>query len=428
VPDVDLVIRGGTVVDAAGSRRADVAVADGVIVAVGEGLRGDRELDAGGCIVGPGLVDLHAHLREPGKEEAETVETGSRAAARGGFTAVVAMPNTTPAIDSASVVREVQTLGREALCAVHPAAALTVGRAGEQLTPMAELADLGVRLFTDDGNGVQDDRLMRRAMEYATGLAHDVVLAQHCEIEALAEGGHMHEGAWSSRLGIPGIPAAAEEVMVARDLALARLTGARVHFQHMSTAGSVDLIGKAKAAGTRVTAEVAPHHLTLTDAEVASFDPVFKVNPPLREQSDVDAVRAALVDGTLDAVATDHAPHTQEDKEKPFDSAPPGMLGLEYALAIVLTEVGVPIEQALAVLSWQPAAIARLSDEHGGPIVEGRPANLCVIDPTAEWTVDPADSASRSRNNPYAGRKLTGRVRHTVYRGEPVVIDTEAQR
>jgi len=428
VPDHDLVISGGTVVDANGSRRADVGITDGVITAVGEGLTGDRTLEADGCVVGPGLVDLHAHLREPGKEEAETVETGARAAARGGFTAVVAMPNTTPAIDSAGIVREVQALGRDALCAVHPAAALTVGRKGEQLTPMAELAALGVRLFTDDGNGVQDDGLMRRAMEYATGLHQDVVLAQHCEVEDLMAGGHMHEGAWSSRLGIPGIPAAAEEVMVARDLALARLTGARVHFQHMSTAGSVELIRQAKAAGARATAEVAPHHLTLTDAEVASFDPVFKVNPPLREQSDVDAVRAGLRDGTLDAVGTDHAPHTQEDKEKPFDAAPPGMLGLEYALAIVLTEVGLSVEQALAVLSWQPAAIARLSEEHGGPVTEGRPANLCVIDPNLEWTVDPADTASRSRNNPYAGRTLTGRVRHTVYRGEPVVIDTEAQR
>jgi len=424
----DLVVVGGTVVDANGSRRADVGITDGVITAVGEGLTGDRTLEADGCVVGPGLVDLHAHLREPGKEEAETVETGARAAARGGFTAVVAMPNTTPAIDSAGIVREVQALGRDALCAVHPSAALTVGRKGEQLTPMAELAELGVRLFTDDGNGVQDDGLMRRAMEYATGLPQDVVLAQHCEVEDLMAGGHMHEGAWSSRLGIPGIPAAAEEVMVARDLALARLTGARVHFQHMSTAGSVDLIRQAKAAGARATAEVAPHHLTLTDAEVAGFDAVFKVNPPLREQGDVDAVRAGLRDGTLDCVATDHAPHTQEDKEKPFDSAPPGMLGLEYALAIVLTEVGLPIEQALAVLSWRPAAIARLTDEHGGPVAEGRPANLCVIDPTLEWTVDPADTASRSRNNPYAGRKLTGRVCHTVYRGEPVVIDTEPQR
>ncbi|HYF44599.1 MAG TPA: dihydroorotase [Acidimicrobiales bacterium] len=425
--EAELVIRGGRVVDANGSRQTDVAVRDGMVVAVGEGLSGDRELDAGGCVVGPGLVDLHSHLREPGKEEAETVETGSRAAARGGFTAVVAMPNTTPAIDSAGVVREVQALARGALCAVHPSAALTVGRRGEQLTPMAELAELGVRLFTDDGNGLQDDRLMRRAMEYAGGLPHDVVLAQHCEVEALAEGGHMNEGAWSSRLGIPGIPAAAEEVMVARDLALARLTGARVHFQHMSTAGSVELIRQAKAAGARVTAEVAPHHLVLTDAEVASYDPIYKVNPPLRAQTDVDAVRAGLVDGTLDVVATDHAPHTQEDKEKPFDSAPPGMLGLEYALSVVLTEVGLPVEEALAVLSWKAAAIVGLSD-HGGPIEEGRPANLCVIDPSENWVVDPADSASRSRNNPYAGRKLTGRVRHTIYAGEPVVVGGEAQR
>ncbi len=426
--DADLVLRGGTVVDAGGSRRADVAVVDGVIVAVGEGLSGARELDAGGCVVGPGLVDLHAHLREPGREEAETVETGSRAAARGGFTAVVAMPNTEPAIDCAAVVREVQALGREALCDVRPSAAITVGRAGEQLSPMAELADLGVRVFTDDGDGVQDAGLMRRAMEYATGLAHDVVLAQHCEVDALAEDGHMHEGAWSSRLGIPGIPAAAEEVMVARDVALAKLTGARIHLQHLSTAGSVDLVTRAKADRVRVTAEVAPHHLTLTDAEVAAFDAVFKVNPPLREEGDVEAVRAALAAGVLDAVATDHAPHTQEDKEKPFDSAPPGMLGLEYALALVLTEVGLGVEQALAVLSWQPAAIARLGDEHGGPVAEGRPAHLCVIDPEAEWTVDPADSASRSRNNPYAGRRLKGRVRHTIYGGEPVVIDGEAQR
>jgi dihydroorotase len=216
--------------------------------------------------------------------------------------------------------------------------------------------------------------------------------------------------------------------MVARDLALARLTGARIHFQHMSTAGSTEVIRRAKAAGARVSSEVAPHHLTLTDAEVASYDPRFKVNPPLRELSDVEAVRSGLVDGTLDAVATDHAPHTQEDKEKPFDAAPPGMIGLEYALAVALSEVGLAIEQALAVLSWQPAAIARLGDEHGGPIAEGRPANLCVIDPTMAWTVDPADSASRSRNNPYAGRTLTGRVRHTVLTGEPVVIDTEAQR
>jgi dihydroorotase len=425
---VTLLIRGGRVIDATGARDADVLVDDGRVVAVGSGLDGDRVLDAVGCVVAPGLVDLHTHLRQPGREEAETVETGSRCAALGGFTAVVAMPNTTPAIDSAAVVREVQELGEKALCAVHPAGAITVGRAGEQLAPMAELAELGVRIFTDDGSGVQDNLLMRRAMEYAVGLPQQVVLAQHCEDAALCGGGHMHEGAWSARLGIAGQPAEAEELMVARDLALARLTGARVHMQHLSTAGSLELVRAAKAAGVRVTAEATTHHFTLTDAACAGYDPVFKVNPPLRTEADVAAVRVGLGDGTLDAIATDHAPHPQEDKEQAFDQASPGMLGLETALALALTELDLPIEDVLALLSWRPAAIAGLADNHGGPVAEGRPANLCVIDPGATWTVDPAASASRSRNTPYAGRTLTGRVRHTILRGEPVVIDAEPQR
>ena len=424
-----IIVKGGTVVDATGERRADVAIDDdGTIAAVGEGLEGDRVIDAGGCFVAPGLVDLHTHLREPGREEAETVETGSRAAALGGFTAVVAMPNTDPPIDSASVVREVLELGRSAPCDVHSSGAITVGRKGEQLTPMAEMADLGVRLFTDDGDGVQDAGLMRRALEYASGLPHLVTLAQHCEVAALAAGGHMHEGEWSSRLGIPGQPAESEELMVARDIVLSRLTGMRVHFQHLSTAVSVDLVREAKARGLQVTAEATTHHFTLTDAEVASYDPLYKVNPPLRPDADVAAVRAGLADGAIDAIATDHAPHTQEAKEQAFDQAPPGMLGLETALALALTELDLPIAQVLALLSWQPAAIAGLADEHGGPVAEGRPANLCVIDPTETWTVDPARSASRSRNNPYAGRTLTGRVRHTFLFGETVVIDGEAQR
>ena len=424
-----IIVKGGTVVDATGERRADVAIDDdGTIAAVGENLDGDRVIDAGGCIVAPGLVDLHTHLREPGREEAETVETGSRAAALGGFTAVVAMPNTDPPIDSASVVREVLELGRSAPCDVHSSGAITVGRKGEQLSPMAEMADLGVRLFTDDGDGVQDAGLMRRALEYASGLPQPVTLAQHCEVAALAAGGHMHEGEWSSRLGIPGAPAEAEELMVARDIVLSRLTGMRVHFQHLSTAVSVDLVREAKARGLQVTAEATTHHFTLTDAEVASYDPLYKVNPPLRPDGDVQAVRAGLADGTIDAIATDHAPHTQEAKEQAFDQAPPGMLGLETALALALTELDLPIAQVLALLSWRPAAIAGLSDQHGGPVAEGRPANLCVIDPGETWTVDPARSASRSRNNPYAGRTLTGRVRHTFLFGEPVVIDGEAQR
>ena len=425
----EVVLRGGTVVDRDGSRRADVLVRGRTVAAVGENLAVParaRVLDAAGCVVAPGLVDLHVHLRQPGREEAETVETGARAAALGGFTAVVAMPNTEPAIDSAAVVRQVLDLGATALCHVAVAGAITVGREGTQLAPLAEMADLGVRLFTDDGAGVQDARLMRRALEYASAL--DVTLAQHCEDAALAAGGHMHEGAWSSRLGIPGIPAEAEELMVMRDIALARLTGARVHFLHLSTAGSVAMVAAAKAQGLPVTAEVAPHHFTLTDAEVQGFDTVFKVNPPLRTAADVAAVRQALRDGAVDAIATDHAPHTQDVKEAPFDQAPPGMLGLETALALALTELELPVEQVLALLSWQPARIAGLAPEHGGPIAEGAAANLCVIDPAATWVVEPERLASRSRNTPYAGRKLTGKVRHTVLRGEPVVIDGEAQR
>ena len=433
MPEPILAIRGGTVVDATGERRADVLVSEGTVVAVGptvDAPSGARVLDASGCMVAPGLVDLHTHLREPGREEAETVETGTRAAARGGFTAVVAMPNTEPPLDSAAAVRHVLALGEGAMARVAVAGAITVGRAGEQLAPLAELAALGVRIFTDDGAGVQSAGLMRRALDYARGIG--VTLAQHCEDGSLACDGAMHEGEWSSRLGIPGMPAAAEEVMVARDIALSRATGGRVHFLHLSTAGSIDLVRRARAEGVPVTAEVAPHHFTLTDGCAAGYDPVFKVNPPLRPQADVDAVKAALADGTADAIATDHAPHAPELKDLPFDQAPPGMLGLQTALALSITELDLPLERILALLSWQPAALCGLDPGHGGvhggPIGPGAPANLCVIDPTATWTVDPTALASRSRNTPYAGRTLTGRVRHTVLRGEAVVIDAEAQR
>jgi dihydroorotase len=427
----ELVVRGGLVVDATGQRRADVAVADAEVVAVEPELEvssGATVLDAGGCLVAPGLVDLHAHLREPGREEAERVESGGRAAALGGYTAVVAMPNTEPAVDSAALVRQVVELGAAAPVDVAVAGAISVGRKGEHLAPLAEMAALGVRLFTDDGTGVQDARLMRRALEYASAL--DVVLAQHCEDARLAEGGQMHEGEWSSRLGIPGIPAAAEELMVHRDLSLARLTGARVHLLHLSTEASVAMVEAAKAEGLAVSAEAAPHHLCLTDADLAGYDPVFKVNPPLRTASDVAALRAGLANGVIDAIATDHAPHPQEAKEAPFDQAPPGMIGLETALAVALTELTgtLCVADILALLSWQPAQIAGLAADHGGPLAPGATANLCVIDPAATWVVDPERLASRSRNTPFAGRRLTGRVRHTVYRGEPVVVDGEAQR
>lgn len=428
------VIKGGTIVDASGERSGDVVMSGGRVVAVGPDLAGDRVVDAGGCLVSPGLVDLHTHLRQPGKEEAETVETGSRAAALGGYTAVLAMPNTTPTIDCAAVVREVLELGRTALCDVHTSGAITVDRAGEQLAPMAEMADLGVRIFTDDGTGVQDDRLMRRALEYASGLG--VTLAQHCEVSALSEGTCMNEGEWSARLGLPGQPAEAEELMVMRDLALARLTRAKVHFLHLSTAGSVAMVAAARAGGLPVTAEAAPHHFTLTDACCASYDATFKVHPPLRTDADVAAIRRGLADGSIDAIATDHAPHAPEQKELPFDQAPPGMLGLEYALALAFTALvdegveggwAMSDPDVLALLSWNPAAIAGM-EHHGGPIVEGAPANICVVDPNERWTIDASGGASRSRNVPYVGRRVRGRVRHTFCFGEQVVSDGEATR
>jgi len=315
--------------------------------------------------------------------------------------------------------------------------AITVGRAGQALAPLGELAELGVRIFTDDGAGVQDGALMRRALDYAKGLG--VTLAQHCEDDHLSSGGAMHEGCWSSRLGLPGIPAAAEESMVARDIQLVRLTGAPVHFLHLSTAGSVELVRQAKAEGLPVTAEAAPHHMLLTHAEVANYDPVFKVNPPLRADDDVAAVIAGLCDGTIDAIATDHAPHAPEVKDVPFDQAPPGMLGLQTALPLAWQVLSPRLSPAriFALMSSQPAGIAglRVTDArraghsaHGGPIELGGSANLCVFDPTASTVVDPTRLASRSRNTPYAGRTFTGAVRHTILRGEPVVIDAVAQR
>jgi dihydroorotase len=410
-----------------GERVADVLVRDGHVVEVGDGLHGDETLDASGCIVAPGLVDIHVHLREPGMEEAETIETGTRAAARGGFTAVVAMPNTTPPLDDPAVVAAVVAAGEHAACEVASSGCITKGRAGHELAPMGELHRLGVRMFTDDGDCVDDAGMMRRALEYASALP-GAVIAQHAEDAALVGDGAMHEGEWSSRLGSPGRAAAAEEVIVARDVILAELTGARVHFLHVSTAGSVAMVRAAKARGVRVTAEAAPHHFTLTDECCASFDPMFKVNPPLRSIADVDAIKAGLADGTIDAIATDHAPHPPEAKERPFEEAPSGMLGLETALALTWTELVLPgvlsPTDAFALLSWRPAAIAGLA-QHGVTIEPDAPANVCVFDPDMRWEVDAQRLASKARNTPFARRTLTGRVRHTVLRGRPVVVDGE---
>ena len=430
---MSLVLRGGRIIDSGGERILDVEIGeDGLIAAVGTGLTGDVNLDASGCVVSPGFVDLHAHLREPGLEEAETIQTGARGGSLGGYTALVAMPNTDPTTDCVAVVEQVRSLGRRSTCEIIPTAAMTLRRDGVDMAPMGELVDAGVGIFTDDGTGLQDPRLMRRIMEYSTGLGRrlgrPVVLAQHCEVVALSAGGYMHEGEWSSRLGIPGQPAEAEELMVMRDIALVRMTGAHLHFQHLSTASSVAMVRGAKAAGLPVTAEATTHHFTLTDAACASYDPVFKVHPPLRTDVDVRAIREGLADGTIDAIATDHAPHAPHMKELPFDQAPPGMLGLETAFALALGDSGLDLPEVLALLSWRPAAIAGVADRHGAPVVPGAPANLCVVDPDETWTVSGAAMASLSSNTPYEGRTMRGRVRHTIRAGVPVVVDGEARR
>ena len=427
---MNLLIQGGRIIDPTGERRGDVRVSAGHVTEVADELAAtadDEVIDATGMVVAPGFVDLHVHLREPGREEAETIETGSRAAALGGFTAVVAMPNTDPTQDCVEVVDFVRRQGERAgLCEVLPAGAITVGRAGLTLSPFAELAAAGVRLFTDDGNGVQDPLLMRRALEYADGLG--ITLAQHCEVERLTAGAVMHEGSCCSRLGLPGWPSIAEELMVHRDIELVRLTGVGMHFLHLSTAGSVELVRRAKADGLPVTAEATPHHFSLTDERLETYDALYKVNPPLRTAADIDAIRAGLADGTIDAIATDHAPHAPETKEQPLDQAPPGMLGLETALGVSLASLEMPLAEVLALLSWKPAAIAGVADRHGRPIGPGEPANLAVIDPTVEWEVVPARLASKSRNTPYAGMTLRGRTVHTVFRGELVVQAGSARR
>jgi dihydroorotase len=431
-----ILLRGGRLVDPVARRDqvADVLVAGGVVAEVGAGLgaAGAEVLDCDGLVVCPGLCDLHVHLREPGREDAETIETGSRAAALGGFTAVCPMPNTDPVADNAGVVEMVAARGREVgLVDVFPVGAVTLGRHGAELAELGAMAHSAARVdcFSDDGRPLRDARLLRLALEYAR--AFDAVIADHAEEPSLTAGAQMHEGEVSAMLGLAGWPAAAEEMVVARDLLLAELTGGRLHLCHLSTAGAVELVRAAKARGVRVTAEAAPHHFTLTDEAVRGYDPVVKVNPPLREKADVEAVRQGLADGTLDAIATDHAPHSREDKEVEWAAAPPGMLGLETALGLAVTELVEPGYLDLPVvverLTAGPARVRRLPG-HGGPVAAGAPANLTVFDPAGRWTVDRARLASRARNTPYHGRELRGRVVHTLLRGAFTVRDGQAQR
>jgi dihydroorotase len=428
---MSLLIKGA---DLLGAGCGDVLIHDGVITAIGTldaSMQSiDQIIDADGLIALPGLVDLHTHLREPGREDAETIASGSAAAAIGGFTAVLAMANTTPVTDTAEAAERVLDLGRlAALVDVQPVGAVTKGLQGLELAELALMARsrARVRVFSDDGRCVDDARVMRRALEYVK--AFGGVVSQHAQDPKLAD--HLaccHEGELSGRLGLPGWPGVAEEVIVARDVMLARHTGSRVHIAHVSTAGSVEVIRWAKAQGLQVSAEVTPHHLVLTTDLLAGYDPTFKVNPPLRPSEDVQMLRTALADGTIDAVATDHAPHARHDKEHVFVDAASGVLGLETALSVI-SEVMVGsglLDWAGVgrVMSAQPARIAGLSG-HGRPIAVGEPANLTLVDPNATVTVDREASMSLSRNNPWHGRELTGTVHATILRGRPTVIKGE---
>jgi dihydroorotase len=425
-----LLFRGARVVDPASGRDeiADVLVEDGFVSSEGEASA--TVLDCEGLVLAPGLVDLHTHLRQPGREDKETVETGCRAAALGGYTAVAAMANTDPPADSAAVIHEVRDLAAAAgLCEVFPVGAITRGLAGEEMAELGEMVEAGVRVFSDDGHSVPNARLLRNAMTYVRAF-DDVVLAEHCEDGSLGEGGQMHEGLISSSLGLAGEPREAEEVIVARDLAVARLTGGRLHLCHLSAAGSVELVRRARAEGVRVSAEVTPHHLVFSEEDLVTYDTNMKMKPPLRSTEDRAALRRALAEGTIDAVATDHAPHAVEEKEAEFDQAPFGTIGLETALAAVLTHLVEPgelsLSRAIEALSSAPARILGAHD-HGGPIEPGRPANLVAFDPAAEWAVEPP-FGSRSRNSSFLGRTLRGRVVHTMLAGELVVADGKAQR
>lgn len=421
-----ILIRGAKVL---GGDAQDVLIDGETIAEVGRGLSADGAtvIEAEGQVLLPGLVDLHTHLREPGREDSETVLTGTRAAASGGYTAVFAMANTFPVADTAGVVEQVWRLGKESgYCDVQPIGAVTVGLEGKQLAELGAMHDsaAAVTVFSDDGKCVDDAVIMRRALEYVK--AFGGVVAQHAQEPRLTEGAQMNEGVVSAELGLGGWPAVAEESIIARDVLLAEHVGSRVHICHLSTAGSVEIVRWAKSRGIDVTAEVTPHHLLLTDELVRSYNAVYKVNPPLRTEADVTALREALADGTIDIVATDHAPHPHEDKDCEWAAAAMGMVGLETALSVVqqtMVETGLLDWAGVAErMSFAPARIGSLAN-HGRPVSAGEPANLTLVDTSYRGVVDPAHFASRSRNTPYEGRELPGRVTHTFLRGRATVVD-----
>jgi dihydroorotase len=408
-----IAIRNGRVLTPDGLIETDVAITNGRVSSLGGAIDADETIDAAGGWVGPGFVDLHVHFREPGQEWKEDIASGSRAAAAGGYTAVVTMPNTDPVIDAGHSARYIADRGRQAgLCEVVPAGAITMGRLGETLSHLDEMWSAGVRIFTDDGSSVEDAGLLRLAMEYVA--ERGGVIAQHAEDRGLSRGGHMHEGSVSSRLGMRGSPSIAEEVVVARDLALARLTGVRYHVQHVSSGGTLPLLRQARTEGLEVTSEVTPHHLVFDHGSVLSMDPAFKMYPPLRTSADVDALREALVQGLIDAVATDHAPHAAFETEVTFEEAPRGVIGLETAAAAVNTAAGMPAGDFFTRLSIKPARIGGFARQ-GQPVAAGTAANLVIFDPEAAWT--PTRFVSKSHNSPFLGMELRGRVIATIFEG-----------
>ncbi len=410
---LDIVISGGSVLTRSGIEQVDVGIADGSIVELGRDLEAAETIDASGAWVGPGFVDLHTHLREPGQEWKEDIATGTAAAAAGGYTAVVAMPNTVPAIDNAQTAFYVAERARRVGSAdVFPAGAITMGRMGEHMSHIDEMWDAGVRIFTDDGTSLDDAAVLRLAMDYIANLGG--VVAQHAVDSALSTHGYMHEGSVSSRLGMYGIPSEAEEIVIARDLALVRLTGVRYHVQHLSTARGVELVEAAKADGLPVSCEVTPHHLAFDHTDVATTDPDFKMMPPLRSEADRDALRDALRNGAIDIVATDHAPHAAREKEVPFEHAPDGVIGLEWAASVAVETIGDDAARFFEAMSTTPASIGQIP-AHGLALSVDQPAHLVVFDPTAQWI--PAMTRSRSRNAPYLGTERTGRVRATLLGG-----------
>jgi dihydroorotase len=421
-PEWDLAIIGGRIIDpeSGADRIADVYVQDGVIKSVGKArgkVRAREIIDARGMIVAPGLIDMHVHLREPGREDEENIYTGSCAAVAGGFTTVCCMPNTHPPIDNQETVKFVYQKAKDAKCRVYCVGCVTKGQQGEELTEMDDLVQAGVVAVSDDGRPVASGQVMRNALEYSK--MFDLPVISHCEDANLTDGGVMNEGFVSTELGMCGMPSVAEEVMVARDIMLARFTGARAHIAHVSTEGSVELIRLAKKKGVRVTCEATPHHFTLSHEIIRTLDTNAKVNPPLRTQADVQAVRMGLKDGTIDCIATDHAPHSVEEKEVEFDFAPFGLVGLETALGLVASELIdrriLTWAQALAKLTINPARILKLET---GRLKVNSPADITIIDPKASWTVDPSRFQSKSKNSPFGGRKLQGRAVCTIVSGK----------